>query len=95
MRVISKVSQSIHKKYLLYTSCRFIILAFILSLDDKHFPIILLICLQSNLRCIMDSPTARQVVTLITHVHIYHISTYHMNDAKNFHVNALSNLFTD
>lgn len=53
MHVTLKVSQSIHKKYLLYTNCRFIHLAFILSLDGKrHFqPAVVLICLHSNLRC--------------------------------------------
>lgn len=37
MCVTSKVSQSIHKKYLLYTNCRFIDLAFIISLNDKLY----------------------------------------------------------
>lgn len=51
MCVTSKVCLTIHKKYLLYTNCRFD-LAFIISLDNKpHFQLtIVLICLHSNFR---------------------------------------------
>jgi len=92
MRVVSKVSQSIHKKYLLYTSCRFIVLAFILSLDSKpHFPLDLF-TVEFEMYNGLSNCTAGSLIT--RDIHVYHISTYHMN-AKSFHVNAFSNLFTD